>query len=93
MAVFLEGVGGQGHDRHGARVEATSRTIFDGVQFEVAAVTLNDGAPAQSCFGFVAYQVGKRVDGFVCRPTGPAFDVAQASTVLGQIHVPRFIEP
>jgi hypothetical protein len=80
-------------NRHGARVEGTSGTVFEGVQFELAALTLNEGAPAQSCLGFVGYQVGKRVDGFVCRPGGPAFDLAQASTVLSQIHVPRFIEP
>jgi Caspase domain/Bacterial SH3 domain len=79
--------------RHGARVEATSSMIVEGVQFDVAALSLNDGAPARSCLGFVAYQVSRRVDGFVCRPAGPAFDVAQASAVLGQMRVPRFIEP
>jgi hypothetical protein len=83
--VFLE--------QHGARVEATSSTILEGVQFEVAALTLNDGAPARSCFGFVAYRVDKRADGFVCRPAGPAFDVGQANAVLSAIRVPRFIEP
>jgi hypothetical protein len=80
-------------NRHGARVEATSSTVFEGVQFELAALTLNDDAPAQSCLAFVGYQVGKRVDGFVCRPGGPVFDLAQADAVLSQIHVPRFIEP
>jgi hypothetical protein len=79
--------------RHGARVEATSSTTFDGVKFEVAALTLNDGAPARACLGFVAFQGGKRVDGFVCRPAGPAFDMAQANAVLSQVRVPRFIEP
>lgn len=80
-------------DRHGARPTATAKTTFDGVQFEVAALTLSDGAPARSCLGFVAFQGARRVDGFVCRPAGPAFDVAQANAVVGQIRVPRFIEP
>jgi Caspase domain/Bacterial SH3 domain len=80
-------------DRHGARLEATSSTTFDGVKFEVAALTLNDGALASTCLGFVGFQGGKRVDGFVCRPAGPTFDVAQANAVLSQIRVPRFIEP
>jgi hypothetical protein len=79
--------------QHGARIEATSSLVFEGVQFEVAALSLNDGAPARSCLGFVAYQVSRRVDGFVCRPAGPAFDVAQANAVLSQMYVPRFIEP
>jgi hypothetical protein len=79
--------------RHGARVEATSSMIVQGVQFEVAALSLDDGAPAKSCLGFVAYQVSRRLDGFVCRPAGPAFDVAQANAVLSQFRVPRFIEP
>jgi uncharacterized caspase-like protein len=79
--------------QHGARVQATSSTIFEGVDFEVAALSLNDGAPARTCFAFVGYQVSKRVDGFVCRPAGPAFDVAQANAVLSQVRVPRFIEP
>jgi hypothetical protein len=79
--------------RHGARVEATSSMVVEGVQFEVAALSLNDGAPARTCLGFVGYQVSRRVDGFVCRPAGPAFDVAQANAVLSQIRVPRFIEP
>jgi hypothetical protein len=79
--------------QHGARIEATSSMVFEGVQFEVAALSLDDGAPAKSCLGFVAYQVSRRLDGFVCRPAGPAFDVAQANAVLSQFRVPRFIEP
>jgi uncharacterized caspase-like protein len=76
-----------------ARVQSTSSLVIDGVQFEVAALTLNPDAPATSCLGFVATQVGDRVDGYVCRIQGPAFDASQASAVLSQIHVPRFIEP
>ena len=79
--------------QHGARIDATSSLVFEGVQFEVAALSLNDGAPARSCLGFVAYQVSRRLDGFVCRPAGPAFDVSQADAVLSQMRVPRFIEP
>jgi hypothetical protein len=54
---------------------------------------LQPGAPAASCLGFVAIQVGRRADGYVCRTEGPAFDASQASPVLSQIYVPRFIEP
>ena len=79
--------------QNGARVQSTSSLVFDDVQFEIAALTLNPDAPASSCLGFVAIQVSKRVDGFVCRTEGPAFDAGQASPVLSQIHVPRFIEP
>jgi uncharacterized caspase-like protein len=79
--------------QNGARVQSTSSLVFDDVQFEIAALTLNPDAPASSCLGFVAIQVSKRVDGFVCRIQGPAFDAGQASPVLSQIHVPRFIEP
>jgi len=79
--------------QHGARVQGTSSLIFDGVQFEVADLTLSPGAPASSCLGLVGIQVGKRVDGFVCRIQGPAFVASQASEVLSQIDVPRFIEP
>ena len=70
-----------------------SERCLDGVQFEVAALTLSPGAPATSCFGFVAIRVNKRADGFVCKTQGPAFEASQASTVLQQVHVPRFIEP
>jgi hypothetical protein len=79
--------------QNGARVQSTSSLVFDDVQFEIAALTLNPDAPVSSCLGFVAIQVSKRVDGFVCRTQGPAFDAGQASPVLSQIHVPRFIEP
>jgi hypothetical protein len=79
--------------QNGARVQSTSSLVLDGVQLEVAALTLNPGAPASSCLGFVAIQVSKRADGFVCRTEGPAFDASQASPVLSQINVPRFIEP
>jgi len=79
--------------QNSARVQSTSSLVFDGVQFEVAALTLKPDAPPTSCLGFVAIQVGDRVDGYVCRIQGPAFDASQASAVLSQIHVPRFIEP
>jgi uncharacterized caspase-like protein len=79
--------------QNGARVQSTSSLVFDDVQFEIAALTLKPDAPAGSCLGFVAIQVSKRVDGYVCRTQGPAFDAGQASPVLSQIHVPRFIEP
>jgi Caspase domain/Bacterial SH3 domain len=79
--------------QNGARVQSTSSLVLDHVQFEVAALTLQPDAPAASCLGFVAIQVRKRVDGFVCRTEGPAFDASQASPVLSQIHVPRLIEP
>jgi hypothetical protein len=79
--------------QNGARVQSTSSLVFDDVQFEVAALTLQPGAPAASCLGFVAIQVGRRADGYVCRTEGPAFDASQASPVLSQIYVPRFIEP
>jgi hypothetical protein len=79
--------------QNGARVQSTSSVVFDNVQFEVAALTLQPDAPATSCLGFVAIQVNSRVDGYVCRFEGPPFQVSQANAVLGQIHVPRFIEP
>ena len=80
--------------RHGARIEATASMIVHGVQFEVASLRLDDGAPAGgSCLGFVGYQVSRRVDGFLCHPAGPALQLAQASAVLSQIRVPSFIEP
>jgi Caspase domain/Bacterial SH3 domain len=79
--------------QNGARVQSTSSLVFDNVQFEVAALTLKPDAPATSCLGFVAIQVSSRVDGYVCRLQGPAFEASQANAVLSQIHVPRFIEP
>jgi hypothetical protein len=78
---------------NGARVQSTSSVVFDNVQFEVAALTLQPGAPATSCLGFVAIQVSSRVDGYVCRFEGPPFQVSQADAALRQIYVPRFIEP
>ncbi len=78
---------------HRASVESKADLVFDNVQFEVAALSLAPGAPASSCFGFVGMQVNKRVDGFVCKTQGPAFEVSQASAVLQQVYVPRFIEP
>jgi Caspase domain/Bacterial SH3 domain len=79
--------------QNGASVQSTSSLVFDGVQFEVAALTLKPDAPATSCLGFVAIQVNSRVDGYVCRFQGPAFEASQANAVLSQINVPRFIEP
>jgi uncharacterized caspase-like protein len=79
--------------QNGARVQTTSSLVFDNVQFEVAALTLQPGAPATSCLGLVAIQVNSRVDGYVCRFEGPPFQVSQADAALRQIYVPRFIEP
>lgn len=78
---------------HRASVASKADLVFDNVQFEVAALSLAPGAPAGSCFGFVGMQVNKRVDGFVCKTQGPAFEASQASAVLQQVYVPRFIEP
>jgi hypothetical protein len=78
---------------HRAKVQSKDSLVFDNVQFEVAALSLDPGAPASSCFGFVAIQVNKRADGFVCKTQGPAFEASQASTLLQQVYVPRFIEP
>jgi uncharacterized caspase-like protein len=79
--------------QNGARVQSTSSVVFDSVQFEIAALTLQPGAPATSCLGFVAIQVNSRVDGYVCRFEGPPFQVSQADAALRQVYVPRFIEP
>jgi len=78
---------------HRAKVTSKASLVFDGVQFEVAALALAPGAPASSCFGFVAIRVNKRADGFVCKTQGAPFEASQANAVLQQIHVPRFIEP
>jgi hypothetical protein len=74
-------------------VQSKDSLLFDNVQFEVAALTLAPGAPASSCFGFVAIQVNKRADGFVCKTGGPDIEASQASALLQQVYVPRFIEP
>jgi hypothetical protein len=80
-------------DRQGARQTGTARLVVDGIPLDIAALRLRDGAPAGSCLGFVGYQTGKRIDGFLCRAAGPALEITQASAVLGQIRVPWFIEP
>ena len=78
---------------HRAKVTSKASLVFDGVQFEVAALALAPGAPASSCFGFVAIKVNKRADGFVCKTQGAPYEASQANAVLQQVYVPRLIEP